>query len=90
MRLHEQLLEDEDLIKEDDVDCVTGLMMNLFDIQRAQQIQTHYEHLLDKSFEALFGYIHVVPGSFSGYNMKALRPADKKDDLLRSYFRSID
>ena len=32
----------------------------------------------------------MVPGSFSGYNMKALRPPGRKDELLREYFRSID
>jgi hypothetical protein len=32
----------------------------------------------------------VVPGSFSAYSMKALRPPEKKDDLLKSYFRTID
>ena len=69
---------------------MTSLMLDIFDIQRAQQIETHYEHFLDKSFQALFKFIHVVPGSFSAYSMKALRPPEKKDDLLKSYFRTID
>ena len=29
---------------------MTSLMLDIFDIQRAQQIETHYEHFLDKSF----------------------------------------
>lgn len=28
--------------------------------------------MLDKPFEAAFGYIHVLPGAFSGYNMRGL------------------
>lgn len=66
-------------------------MNNFFDIQRAQQIEYHYEHFVEKAFEANFKFIHVVPGSFSGYNMTALRPPGKKgDELLREYFRSVD
>lgn len=37
-------------MRDEDVDCMTSLMFNLFDIQRAQQIETHYNHFLDKSF----------------------------------------
>jgi hypothetical protein len=32
----------------------------------------------------------VLPGSFSAYNMEALRPTGEKDQLLREYFREID
>lgn len=46
--------------------------------------------MLDKNFEAAFGFIHVLPGAFSGYNMKALMKYDEDDDnLLKSYFKSI-
>jgi hypothetical protein len=74
LRLVEEILDDDERVRDEDVDCMTSLMFNLFDIQRAQQIESHYNHFIDKSFEALFRFIHVVPGSFSAYNMKALRP----------------
>ena len=48
--------------------------MKFFDIQRAQQLEYHFAHLVDKSFESLFGFIHVLPGAFSAYRMEALRP----------------
>jgi chitin synthase len=65
-------------------------MSNFVDIQRAQQIEYHFAHLIDKPFESLFKFIHVLPGAFSGYNMNALRPVNKRDALLREYFKSID
>jgi chitin synthase len=45
----------------------------LLSIQRAQQFEYHYAHMLDKPFEAFFNYIHVLPGAFSGYRWKALK-----------------
>ena len=46
---------------------------------------------MDKSFESAFGFIHVLPGAFSAYNMRAIRDYDNKsdDELLESYFKSI-
>ena len=48
--------------------------------------------MIDKPFEASFGFIHVLPGAFSAYNMKAIFDynAEEDDELLRSYFKSID
>ena len=65
--------------------------MKFFDIQRAQQLEYHFAHLIDKPFESLFKFIHVLPGAFSGYRMKALRPEHEPESkLLRKYFVSID
>ena len=65
--------------------------MNFFDIQRAQQLEYHFAHLIDKPFESLFDFIHVLPGAFSAYRMEALRPeAQPESALLKKYFASID
>lgn len=48
--------------------------MKCVDIQRAQQLEYHFAHLVDKPFESAFSFIHVLPGAFSAYRMKALQP----------------
>lgn len=67
-------------------------MLKFADIQRTQQVEYHFAHLMDKPFEASFGFIHVLPGAFSAYNMEAIVKYDDKEDdvLLKSYFKSID
>jgi hypothetical protein len=47
---------------------------------------------MDKGFEAAFGFIHVLPGAFSAYNMAAILDYSSPNDdpLLRAYFKSID
>ena len=59
----------EDEPNEDELDLLTYVMGFFVDIQKAQQMEYHISHIIDKSFEALFGFIHVLPGAFSGYNM---------------------
>lgn len=75
-----------------DVDFLTSIVLKMVDIQRTQQVEYHFAHLMDKPFEAAFGFIHVLPGAFSAYNMSAIFNYDSKDDdsLLREYFKSID
>jgi chitin synthase len=67
-------------------------MLKFADIQRTQQVEYHFAHLMDKPFEASFGFIHVLPGAFSAYNMDAIIKYDEADDdkLLKSYFKSIE
>lgn len=53
-------------------------------------MEYHFAHLVDKPFEALFDFIHVLPGAFSAYRMKAVQPHENEDsELLKDYFKSI-
>ena len=72
MSLKIEKMEEEDYLKDDEADCLTSLVSKLVDIQRTQQVEYHFAHLMDKPFEASFGFIHVLPGAFSAYNMKAI------------------
>lgn len=54
--------------------------MKLFDVQRTQQLEYHYSHLIDKPFEAIFKFVHVLPGAFSGYRLKALQQKKRIDN----------
>ena len=51
----------------------------------AQLYEYTYGHVLDKGFESLTGFIHVLPGAFSGYRYEAMRNID----LFSEYFNSI-
>ena len=54
-------------------------------------MEYHLSHLIDKPFEATFNFIHVLPGAFSGYRMKALYDdGDNNSNLLKNYFKSLD
>lgn len=50
MRLIEEKVEDEEMTKSEDMDCLSSMFISLFDIQRAQQIEKHFEHLVEKPF----------------------------------------
>jgi chitin synthase len=91
MSLKMEALEEEDKLDSEEVDCLTNIIHNIVDIQRAQQVEYHFAHLMDKSFEASFGFIHVLPGAYSAYNMKAILDYKSNDDdpLLKNYFKSI-
>ena len=83
MSLKAEKVEDDEMHKDQDLDWLSSIVTMVFDIQKAQQIEYHFAHLIDKPFESIFKFIHVLPGAFSGYSMDALRPVDKKDTLLR-------
>ena len=54
-------------------------------------MEYHYSHLVDKPFESIFKFVHVLPGAFSGYRMKALQPnKDEDSTLLQEYFKSLN
>jgi chitin synthase len=91
MSLKMERLEQEDEVKSEDMDFLSTVMTQFVDIQRTQQVEYHFAHLMDKPFEAAFGFIHVLPGAFSAYNMNAIVKYDEPEDdvLLKSYFKSI-
>lgn len=91
MSLKIEKTEEGEEVKDEEVDCLTSICSRLVDIQRTQQVEYHFAHLMDKPFEAAFGFIHVLPGAFSAYNMEAILNYDEEDDeLLKAYFKSID
>ena len=70
---------------EEDMSCLTTSCDCFFTVQRAQQFEYHFAHMLDKPFEAFFGYIHVLPGAFSGYRWRALKSVTYKAEEPREY-----
>lgn len=69
-----------DGFEESEVGCLTRFFEKFTSVQRAQQFQYHFAHMLDKPFEAAFRYIHVLPGAFSAYRWKALKSISYEDD----------
>ena len=50
--------------------------------------------MIDKPFEALFGFIHVLPGAFSGYRYEAFakyydKEKNKRVSILDDYLKTI-
>ena len=50
MGLRIERLEDNEQVQDEDVDCFSSLFLKLVDIQRAQQLEYHFAHLVDKPF----------------------------------------
>jgi cellulose synthase/poly-beta-1,6-N-acetylglucosamine synthase-like glycosyltransferase len=91
MDLKIEQLEEREEVKASDIDFLSRLMLSFFDVQRTQQLEYHFSHLVDKPFEALFDFIHVLPGAFSAYSMAALTCVDDNgENILKEYFKSID
>ena len=72
MSLRVEKVEDDERTERRDMDCLSRFFHSFFDIQKAQRMEYHFSHLVDKPFESLFSFIHVLPGAFSGYRMAAL------------------
>ena len=58
-------------------------------VEAAQHFEYKMSHILDKSTEACFGYISVLPGAFSAYRYEAIRPGEDGTGPLVDYFKSI-
>ena len=50
MGLRIERLEDNEQVQDEDVDCFSSMFLKLVDIQRAQQLEYHFAHLVDKPF----------------------------------------
>lgn len=50
MDLRIERLEDEDEVHHESMDCLSRIFLHFADIQRAQQIEYHFAHLIDKPF----------------------------------------
>ncbi|KRX06299.1 HIT-like domain [Pseudocohnilembus persalinus] len=73
------------------LDFVSRFLHKLFNIQKAQQFEYDMAHIIDKAFESLFGFIHVLPGAFSGYRYDAIKNSLKgylKTELNKKYVSS--
>jgi chitin synthase len=45
--------------------------------------------MMDKPFEALFGFIHVLPGAFSGYRWESLKKVEG-ESILDDYLKTVN
>lgn len=62
----------KDELELDGVDFLSIFMHRFFNIQKAQNLEYIFSHIIDKAFESYFGFIHVLPGAFSGYRRDAI------------------
>ena len=53
-----------------------------FSIERAQEYEYVISHFLDKNAESSLGFLHVLPGAWSGYRYRALIKSDEYEPNL--------
>lgn len=41
-------------------------------MEKAQEFEYIISHFIDKNFESALGFLHVLPGAWSGYRYEAL------------------
>ena len=78
---------DEDSYK--NLDMISKLSFQFFDLQKAQVLEYAFDHILDKSCESFFGFSHVLPSVFSAYRWDALKGDQKKSLMDDIYLRTL-
>ncbi len=63
-------------------------MNKMFSIQKAQIFEYDFAHIIDKPAEAITGFIHVLPGAFSGYRYEALMQQSKSIEEIEKYLNN--
>jgi chitin synthase len=63
----------------------------LFDVRVAQKYEYTVAHILDKNFESLTGFLHVLPGAWSGYRTEALFQSKQFSENLieKKYLKTV-
>lgn len=88
-RRRRRLSDYKDDLDKDGVDCVSKYLHRCFSIQLAQQFEYNFAHIIDKPFESLFGFIHVLPGAFSGYRWAAIsKQPGERESILDKYLET--
>ena len=68
------------------IDCYMTVMERIFSIQDAQLFEYTFFHIYDKSFESMFGFSAVLPGTWSAYRWDALF---ENDLLQKEYLKTV-
>ncbi|KRW98488.1 hypothetical protein PPERSA_03319 [Pseudocohnilembus persalinus] len=64
------------------VDFISRMFHQFFNIQKAQSFEFDIDHIVDKAFQSLFGYVHILPSTFCAYRYDAIK------DVLNVYLKT--